>query len=121
MKNAATSEKVLSYSNGVIETVAVYSEKENLFICAIYRQPDDSTHKHKSGVNKLNQALTLIGNVIDKLQGTPDILLCGDFNLPNAHWYNGPHDQIANQSTPAGLNNALVQVLNGFQNKYFLT
>ena len=50
---AATSEKVVSYSNGVVETVATYSEKENLFLCTMYRQPDDQAGNHRSGVTEL--------------------------------------------------------------------
>ena len=111
---AATTEKVLSFSNGVVESVVVYSEKENLLICAIYRQPDDSMHNHRSGVAELTQALKEISNVIDTLKGTPDILLCGDFNLPTATW-------CSTENAPSTPNNALINALNEFQNKHFLT
>ena len=111
---AATTEKVLSFSNGVVESVVVYSEKENLLICAIYRQPDDSMHNHRSGVAELTQALKEISNAIDTLKGTPDILLCGDFNLPTATW-------CSTENAPSTPNNALINALNEFQNKHFLT
>ena len=114
---AATTEKLLSFSNGVVETVAVYSEKENLLICAIYRQPDDSSHNHRSGAAEFTLALQEITNTIATLQGTPDILLCGDFNLPNATWH---RNDTTENSTPSS-NNALTQALIEFQNKHFLT
>ena len=111
---AATTEKLLSFSNGFVETVAVHSEKDNLLICAIYRQPDDSTHNHRSGVTELTQALQEISNTIDSLQGIPNIILCGDFNLPKATWCSTENVL----STPP---NSLAHALNEFQNKHFLT
>ena len=111
---AATTEKILDFSNGVVEAVAVFSEKENLLICALYRQPDDSIHNHKSGSYELSQALHEISNSIAKLQGTPDILICGDFNLPSANW-----DAIGEDTGSA--HSTLRNSLNQFQNKHFLT
>ena len=83
---AATSEQVLNFSNGVVEAMATYSHKENLFICIIYRQPDDPAGQHRSGVNELNQALVEIQSSIDSIEGIPDIIICGDFNMPNVSW-----------------------------------
>ena len=111
---AATTEKLLSYSNGVVEAVVVFSEKENLLICSIYRQPDDSSHNHKSGSYELSQALHAISNAISQLEGTPDILICGDFNMPHANW-----EAIDREHrSPDG---ALFDTLSQFQNKHFLS
>jgi len=113
---AATAEKVLTFSNGVVEAVAVYSEKENLFICGIYRQPDNSASNHASGVAELNQALQEIGNAIDDaLEGTPDILLGGDFNVQHANWQS--NESLSANAPSNGLHNAMLS----FQNKYFLS
>jgi hypothetical protein len=112
---AATAEEVLKFSNGVVETVAVYSEKENLFICGIYRQPDDPLGKHTSGVAELNQALQEIGNAIDALEGIPDILLGGDLNIPRANW------QASEPSSDIASKNGLYNEILSLQNKYFLS
>ena len=37
---AATSEQIFTFSNGVVEVLATYSDKENLLVAVIYRQPD---------------------------------------------------------------------------------
>ena len=112
---AATAEEVLKFSNGVVEAVAVYSEKENLFICGIYRQPDDPLGKHTSGVAELNQALQEIGNAIDALEGIPDILLGGDLNIPHANW------QASEPSSGNASTNGLYNEMLSLQNKYFLS
>jgi len=85
---AATSEQILKFSNGVVEALATYSHKENLLVCVIYRQPDDPSGGHRSRASELNEALDQLTASIANIDGTPDIVICGDFNLPNANWSN---------------------------------
>jgi len=53
---AATSEQILNFSNGVVEALATYSHKENLLICVIYRQPDNTAGGHTSKARELDEA-----------------------------------------------------------------
>ena len=52
--------QVLEFSNSVVEVVATYSEKENLLLATIYRQPDDSTHDRTSKNGELKEAITAL-------------------------------------------------------------
>ena len=106
---AATTECLLQYSNGVVETLAVHSERENLVIAVIYRQPDDGSHR--SGSYELSQALTRIDSALESVEGNPNLIICGDFNLPNVNW-SEPHQQP---------NNPLYSTLATFQSKHLLT
>jgi len=108
---AATTEKLLTYSNGVVEAVVVHSHKENLLVCSIYRQPDDLLGNHRSGSYELSQALTKIGHIIDSLPGTPDIVISGDFNIPNINW-----TELSTNNNPNSIESHLVS----FQNNFFL-
>ena len=84
---AGSMEEILSYSNGVIEILALYSKVLNLVICTLYRQPDDTVHGHpsnepelKNALNKLKQSLLELGTP------SPEIILGGDFNMPHTCW-----------------------------------
>ena len=89
---AATMEILLEFSNGVNEVLAVHSQKENILICIVYRQPDDSRHGHKSTNEEFKDIIGRIRTTILDIPGrTPDIILCGDFNLPHVQW---PHGEI---------------------------
>ena len=107
---AATSEQIFTFSNGVVEVLATYSDKENLLVAVIYRQPDNSAAGHSSSENELNEALSELTKAIEKLDGTPDILFCGDFNLPNARWDN-------RVETPSC---KIQSAMKDFQNEHFL-
>ena len=92
MKNnlAADMVTVASYSNGVIEFIGLSSKANNLLLLVMYRQPDDITGGNRSTETEFKQALGELENVLLSTQNpTPDILLCGDFNLPNANWTEG--------------------------------
>ena len=106
---AATSDQILEFSNGVVEVLATYSRKENLLIAVVYRQPDDPAGGHPSGPDEFNEALVRLKDTIESLEGTPDILLCGDFNLPKANW-----------TSPAESSCPLTEKMISFQNNFFL-
>ena len=81
---------LMQFSNGVVEALCLYSEKENLILACIYRQPDDSTNGHtslnrefKEMLVSLKQCISGIGPLI------PDIIIGGDFNLPRISWNDG--------------------------------
>ena len=81
-----------------------------MLVCVIYRQPDDPSGGHRSRASELNEALEQLTASIANIDGTPDIVICGDFNLPNANWSNTaelPKCQI-------------FETIKVFQDKYFL-
>ena len=84
---ACTMEVITNFSNGVIELLCLYSKVHNMFISVVYRQPDDRVGNHRSTeiefravMDRLNKALS------DLPDPTPNIFVCGDFNLPHANW-----------------------------------
>lgn len=82
-------EVMLSHSNGVIEVLALYSAKENLVIAVVYRQPDDKTHGHPSGLPEFSHLIDELTRKIQSLDVFPDIILGGDFNIPHVSWPDG--------------------------------
>ena len=61
-----------------------------LVLIAVYRQPDDLGGGHRSTNVEFRQALTEIKSLMTNLPTpTPDIVLCGDFNLPHLTWPEG--------------------------------
>ena len=87
---AVDTEPILGYSNGVVEVVGLYNKSRNLLIFAVYRQPDDRVGGNRSTAAEFKQSLEEIKKVISiYADPMPDILLCGDFNLPHATWPDG--------------------------------
>ena len=79
--------EVLNFSNGVIEILGLYNEAKNLLIVGFYRQPDDVKGGNRSRTIEFKQALDKLRSLLSSLKSPlPDILLCGDFNLPHASW-----------------------------------
>ena len=86
---AGTAEYILNYSNGVVEVVGVYIKEANLVLITVYRQPDDSTGRNRSTSVEFHQALDVIRDALTSLPSpVPEIVFCGDFNLPHASWTN---------------------------------
>ena len=80
----------LSYSNGVIEILGLYSKADNIYIGVVYRQPNDPTGGNKSGLAEFKSALSKLKQKLDELPTpTPNIIICGDFNLPHCNWESG--------------------------------
>jgi exonuclease III len=78
---------LITFSNGVVELLAVYSEAENLLIATIYRQPDDTVNNRQSNNHQLKPVIEALQEAVTNLeQQTPDIIIGGDFNLPHTTW-----------------------------------
>ena len=114
---AADMETVINFSNGVVEVLGLYSKTKNLLLLVLYRQPDDvisghrSTHlEFKQAVNKLREALSLTAST------TPNILFCGDLNLPHVAWLEGHAGVGAGRDEQIMIDDLL-----GLANEYFLT
>ena len=87
---AANAQPLLNYSNGVVETLGLQIKSQNFVIIVLYRQPDDSIGGHRSTNAEFTQALEEIKKALAGLPSpSPDIVLCGDFNLPHIQWATG--------------------------------
>ena len=85
---AASFETTVEFSNGVVELLCVYSKVLNLCIVVIYRQPDHKDHRSQSV--HFRDALKALNMFLVTVKGcTPQMILCGDFNLPHIHWSEG--------------------------------
>ena len=84
---AGQMEVKFQFSNGVVETLGLYSSAENVFIVIVYRQPDDVVGGNRSTVQELKPAIDKLQQAINDFgDPAPNILICGDFNLPNSSW-----------------------------------
>ena len=87
---AINSEVSFRFSNGVIEAVGVYLKSRNLIVITVYRQPDDILGNHRSNSKEFKAMLESLSSYLSALSSpTPDIILCGDLNLPHAIWSSG--------------------------------
>lgn len=87
---AATAEPILNFSNGVVDALGLHVKSQDLVLIVVYRQPDDSTSGHRSTSVEFRHALREIKSALSNLPSpTPEIILCGDFNLPNVTWPEG--------------------------------
>ena len=83
-------ETLFVYSSGVIEALCLKLEALNLWMCVVYRQPDDPLGGHKSRSEEFSSFLERLGEELASLPTpTPNIIIAGDFNLPHASWPSG--------------------------------
>ena len=101
-----STEQVLKFSNGTVEALVLHSQRENLLIALVYRQPDDPLHR--SQAFELSQAIAKIDAAIEATQGSPSLIICGDYNLPNIDW---------NEGQPQDTHNQLVSTMASFQSR----
>ena len=95
---AASTKQILDFSNNVVEILCVQSKKENICIATVYRQPDDSAHGRPSTDKEFKVAINKLVEVINNIEGTPDLIIGGDFNLPHTNWNDSsPSSQCPNQ------------------------
>ena len=86
---ACSFEVIHSHAKEAVQLICLYSQKENLALITIYRQPDDKTHGHPSTPNDFMEALNKVKIKLAEIHPTPDIIMGGDFNLPHAKWPEG--------------------------------
>ena len=94
---ASQMEVKLQFSNGVIDLLGLYSSSENLIIAIVYRQPDDVAGGHRSTAKELKHAMDeLQRSITDMGDPAPNIIVCGDFNLPSILWQDGHEPEVTN-------------------------
>ena len=114
---SATTEKILSYSNGVVELLTVFSKKENLCISVIYRQPDNTSGGYPSNSTHFEDAIERLQETLEKSTTTSsNIILCGDFNLPHTSWPDGNPAPGANPDE-----RQMIRHLKSFAQNFFLS
>ena len=110
---ADSTEVKLQYSNGAVEILGLYSSSENLFLGIVYRQPDDTANGNPSTAKEFKPALDKLQAVLSEIgEPSPNILICGDFNLPNHSW---------NENTPNTRESSSYDCLTHFMNINFLS
>ena len=89
-EDAINTDILLQFLNSVSEVLDIHLKSRNLVIFTVYRQPDDPQGNYYSRSTEFKVLLNHISRTLDTLgTPTPDILICGDFNLPHAVWTNG--------------------------------
>ena len=84
---ASTLEIMVNFSNGVVELLTLYSRVNNLYIAIIYRQPDDRMGNHRSTEKEFQEAIDKLNSSLSNLPSPcPNIVFCGDFNIPHSCW-----------------------------------
>ena len=78
---------LLKYSNGAVEVLILHVKQLNAVLIIVYRHPDDPNGRIRSTANQLAPALEAIRKSLDELPSpVPELIMCGDFNLPHALW-----------------------------------
>ena len=96
--------------------MAVHIKAENLVLIAVYRQPDDRIGNHRSTSKEFQQAIDAIKEALNNLPAPiPDIVVCGDFNLPHANWKDGTINKGASKDEQN-----MIQSLSELTNEHFL-
>ena len=75
---------------GVVEALAVHLHHLDTVVVVVYRTPESATSDRKSGHIQFSQCIGELKKCVRDLQTpTPNIILCGDLNLPNVNWMEG--------------------------------
>ena len=82
---ACSFKELLSYATHCIQALILYSNKLNIIIINLYRQPDDSTHGHPSKFKDFKLLIDKIENILSDLVNVPLVIFGGDFNLPHMY------------------------------------
>ena len=71
----------------MIDILGIHIKHPSLSVFVLYRQPGSVNSQYQSKSSDFVSAIREIQQTINRL-GTPspDIILCGDFNLPHVHW-----------------------------------
>ena len=111
---AGTFECSLDFSNGSVETVAIYSKAMDLHIACVYRQPDSLANR--SDAKAFKQAMHKLHLVLSEIR-QQNIIITGDFNLPHAYWGNGDVSVLPGSSKDE---QEMIGVMENFMNNHFL-
>ena len=113
---AAGTDIILNFSNEVVEVIGLHIKVKNLVLIVVYRQPDNRAGGARSTHVHFKEALEKMRDVLMQLpKPTPDIIMCGDFNLPHALW---PEGEI---KTGAGTDEQImIEDLVTLKNEFFL-
>ena len=112
---ACTMEILINFSNGVVELLCLYSKVHNMYIAVVYRQPDDRAGNHRSTEAEFLPVMEKLSASLSSLSDpSPNIFLCGDFNLPHASWWNG--NTLGGTTSEQAMINKMKQM----QNEHFL-
>ena len=85
---AAATDTIINFSNGAVEVLGLHIKTKNLVLIIVYRQPNNKNHR--STHIHFREALDKLHDVFMHLpKPTPDIIMCGDFNLPHVVWPEG--------------------------------
>ena len=78
---------LIKYSNGAVEILVLHVKKLNVVLIVVYRHPDDPNGRIRSTVNQFAPALEAVRASLAELPTpVPELIMCGDFNLPHALW-----------------------------------
>ena len=106
----STFEPVIKFSNGVVELLALYSKSINFCIIVIYRQPDQF-NGYRSVAPHFKEALDEINEYLATIETSlPNIVFCGDFNIPNANW----RKDVSNNRSLSGQEKKMLEMVNEF-------
>ena len=113
---ACTMEVMVNFSNGVVELLCLYSKVHNVYVAVVYRQPDDRAGNHRSTEVEFGPVIEKLMKSLSNLPDpSPNIFICGDFNLPHASWLD--------DSILAGCSKSeqiMIEKLKKLQNEHFL-
>lgn len=85
---SGTSETLLNFSNSGVDVLAVHVKPLDIVVIVVYRQPDVPIDGCRSTHVEFTEAMTKIRTLLSNLDTpSPDVILCGDFNLPHANWH----------------------------------
>ena len=88
-----------------------------MFISVVYRQPDDRVGNNRSTETEFRPVMEKLNNaLLDLPNPTPNIFICGDFNLPHADWSN---NTILSGCSSSEQN--MIQMVRQLQQDHFLT
>ena len=95
LHNHLTYKTLCNASDEMCSFLSIYVNELKLILMLAYRPPPDYDHGHLYHGNHLHDSFshTIINNINMTIQEsgapTPDIILAGDFNFPNAKWCEG--------------------------------
>ncbi len=94
LKESICYDVLLSFSNSVCELLIVKLNQPALIILLLYRPPSCSSSDFEPIINKMFSCMFELSSPL------PNIILLGDFNLPNMDWSNPKHCFISRALCP---------------------